>query len=264
MARDPDPDWRPARVVENRPAGRASRWLVLEATDDEPAAYAPGHVLGLGLMHEGKRLRHAYTVSRGWPDQRRSAHLYRVIPDGRMTPVLDQLEPGDPIDFHGPFHDPIAEEIDDDATSIMGIATGVGIGPLLGYAADALAAGETRPITLLTGVREAADRCELDQLEALADEYDHFSYHYSLSQPDEDWSGLKGRVTTTAPGLIRDAGLDNLHVHLVGNGAMVRLFRKALREAGMNRQRVTIETYFNHDQAPEPEAVEPLVAALEG
>src|SRR5690242_16216075 len=111
MAQSPGSVWRPARVVENRIVASGSKWLALEATDGRPAAYEPGHVLGLGLKVDDGYMRHAYTVSRGEPHSHRFDHLYRVIPDGRMTPRLSSLVAGDEVFFHGPFHTPIQQEV---------------------------------------------------------------------------------------------------------------------------------------------------------
>ena len=80
-------------------------WVVLEAMDDLPAAFEPGHVLGLGLKRDDHTLvRHAYTVSRGKPSARRFEHLYRVISGGRVSPLLAQLSPNDAVFFHESSH----------------------------------------------------------------------------------------------------------------------------------------------------------------
>ena len=79
--------WRPARVIENRPVAEGSMWIALEAADDLPAAFEPGHVLGLGLQQSDNTLmRHAYTVSLGRPGLRRFEHLYRVISNPKKRP----------------------------------------------------------------------------------------------------------------------------------------------------------------------------------
>ncbi|MCW8132253.1 MAG: FAD-dependent oxidoreductase [Planctomycetota bacterium] len=258
-----NPDWRPARVVENRAIARASVWLTLEAADGRPAAFEPGHVLGVGLKRDdGEMLRHAYTVSAGDPAARRFSHLYRVIPHGRMTPLLETVAPGATLYFHGPGHNPIQREVRPEAERIVGIATGTGLGPLYGYAAKTLREGETRPLTLYAGFREAADLCLEPELRALAEAYPNFAYRFSLSRPHASWTGLRGRVDQSVPPLL--GGLSGLHVHLVGNGEMVHLWRPALRKAGMEKERVTIETYFNHHAEPGADAIEAFAERLMG
>src|SRR5262245_35525903 len=149
MFRDVIPEWRPARVIANRAVAQGSMWLTLEAADDLPAEYEPGHVLSLALQQNGDGyLRHAYTVSRGDTRRRRFEHLYRVIPQGRMTPHLAELPPGSTLLFRGPFHTPIQREIRSTAERIVLVATGTGIGPVFGYAEKSLNEGEIRPVTL--------------------------------------------------------------------------------------------------------------------
>ena len=257
MARDGNPQWRIARVVENRPVARGSMWLTLEANDGEAAAFEPGHVLGLGIEHaDGKYLRHAYTVTRGDPCRRRFSHVYRVIPEGRLTPLLEKMQPGEFLSFHGPGHTPIQKEVHPEASRIAGLATGTGIGPLYGYAEKALAEGERRLIMLHVGVRDESDICLRDELEFLRGRYVNFSYHFTLTRPGPSWKGQRGRLTDTVPPLL--GCFHDLHVHLVGNGEMVNLVRPALYEAGMPGDRVSIETYFNHHAKPDPAAIRAL------
>jgi NAD(P)H-flavin reductase len=235
-------------------------WIALEAADEWPAAFQPGHVLGLGLKLNDTLMRHAYTVSRGEPSARRFEHLYRVVSGGRMSPLLARITPADTVFFHGPFHTPIQQEIDADAEHILLISTGAGIGPLFGYAEKALAEGESRQMTLYAGFREESHLCLRAELTALAGVHLNFDWHFTLSQPSKTWNGLTGRVTDVVPDRIVQKDLDGYHVHLVGNGEMVHLVRAALYRAGVSIRRVSVETYFNHYVEPSNEAVEQLAA----
>jgi len=262
MAQVPSSLWRPARIIENRPVASGSMWLTLEAADGLPAAFEPGHVLGLGLQQENGLMRHAYTVSRGEPSPGRFAHLYRIIPNGRMTPLLAAQNTGDTVYFHGPFHTPIQREIQRDAERVVLIATGTGVGPVFGYAEKTLREGETRPIALYTGFREVSDICLSEELDELSRRYANLSWEFSLTRPPRGWMGLAGRVTECVPEQLVQNELHTGHFHLVGNGDMVHLMRKALVRAGVSPGRVSIETYFNHHaEPPEPE-IDSLVSRL--
>jgi ferredoxin-NADP reductase len=240
-------------------------WIALEATDHAPADFDPGHVLGLGLRQDGHTLmRHAYTVSRGEPRARRFEHLYRIVSGGRMSPRLAQLAVGDEVFFHGPFHTPIQHEIQPDAEQIVLISTGAGVGPVFGYAGKTLAEGEFRPITLYAGFREDSDTCLTNELNALANSHENFSWHFSLTQPSDRWRGLKGRVTESVPSLLDSQKLSSYHFHLVGNGEMVNLVEAALHRAGVSERRVSTETYFNHYNEPAENDVEDLAMRFKG
>jgi NAD(P)H-flavin reductase len=239
-------------------------WLALEAQDESPAAYEPGHVLGLGLDIDGHVMRHAYTVSRGDASTRRFEHLYRVIPEGRLSPKLARLSPGDTVHFHGPFHTPIQEEVRSAAERIVLMSTGAGIGPIFGYAEKTLQEGETRPITLYAGFREQSDTCLEGDLTRLAESYPNFAWHFTLTRPPASWNGLTGRVTECVPYLIDREKLKVYHFHLVGNGEMVHLTREALHHAGVPAGQVSIETYFNHYVRPNPQEIERISALFRG
>ena len=257
--------WRPARVVENRPVSNGSMWIALEATDDLPAAFEPGHVLGLGIKQNDHTLmRHAYTVSRGQPSTRRFEHLYRIVSGGRLSPRLAELSDTDEVFFHGPFHTPIQHEIDADAESIVLMSTGAGIGPLFGYAEKVLTEGETRSMTLYAGFREESHACLAAELNGLARKHPNFSWHFALTNPSTTWTGLTGRVTECVPDQIDRRRLNSHHFHLVGNGEMVHLVRKALYVAGVPNGRVSIETYFNHYAEPPDRDVDQLAARFRG
>jgi NAD(P)H-flavin reductase len=258
MASDTFAGWRPARVIDNRRVANGSMWIELEATDELAAAYEPGHVLSLGIPLDGALLRHAYTVS--WSDHadRRFAHLYRVIAEGRMTPRMSQLSPGAKMFFHGPFHTPIQQEIQAEAERIILIATGTGVGPLFGYARKTLRAGEARRVSLYASFREESDICLSDDLGALARRHSNFEWRYGVTRPTNGWRGFTGRVTDWVPGEIARHRLDRFHFHLVGNGEMVHLVRQALYRAGVVEERVSTETYFNHHAEPAEAEVDRL------
>jgi NAD(P)H-flavin reductase len=234
-------------------------WIVLEALDDLPAAFEPGHVLGLGLkLNDSSLMRHAYTVSRGEASVRRFEHLYRVVSGGRMTQRLTQLYRSDTVFFHGPFHTPIQQEIQSDAESIVLISTGAGIGPLFGYAEKTLAEGEARPMALYAGFREESHTCLEAELDGLTRRHPNFAWHFTLSRPSKTWRGLTGRVTDCVPDRIDRQELGAYHFHLVGNGEMVNLMQTALHRAGVSFGRVSTETYFNHNSQASTGEIERL------
>jgi NAD(P)H-flavin reductase len=220
-------------------------------------------VLGLGLQQEHGLMRHAYTVSHGEPSRHRFEHLYRVIPNGRMTPLLARQSPGDTVFFHGPFHTPIQQEIQRDAERIVLIATSTGVGPLFGYAEKTLSEGEKRPIELYAGFREISDMCLAAELDNLSRKYSNLNWEFTLTRPPRGWTGLTGRVTESVPEKLHRNKLQSCHFHLVGNGEMVQLMRKALYRAGVSSGRVSIETYFNHYAEPPASAIETLAEHLE-
>lgn len=175
--------WRMARVAENREVGRGSRMLALRLEDGHPFPYEPGHVVSLRVAKpDGTFLRHPYTVSMVHPGARVMELLFRVIPGGRLTPILAALKEGF-VEVSGLHHQPILNEISANTSRFIGISTGSGMGPLYGFAARSLAQGFQRPITLFAGYREEADICLGPELSGLAARFPNFNWEPTLSRP---------------------------------------------------------------------------------
>ena len=244
--------WRGAEVTENREVGRACRLLRLRVPDLLPFPFEPGHVVV--LRHDGHR--HPYTVTQADLAQRELAILFRVIPDGRMTPRLEAATPGSRLELSGLHHEPVRELIAPEAQGVVGLSTGSGIGPLWGFAATVLASGFERPITLFAGYREAGDICLAPELDALQARHPGFHWHPTLTLPSPPWAGLTGRVGQSAPPLIQSPTLQ--HFHLIGNGAMLAELRAALSLVGVPDLQVSTETFFNHNAKAAPETAKAI------
>ena len=235
--------WRRATILANHECARGSRWITLRAEDEHPVPYEPGNVLVLRL-ESGEALRHAYTVT--WADaaKRTFSIIYRVIPNGRMTPRLAALGPDASVEFRGIHHNPIRREVNSGARQVVGLATGTGVGPLYGYFRYVLENNlEERPLSLFVGFREELDVGPREELDALAAKYSNFKWAPSLSRPHAGWKGLSGRISESVPGLI-DFPRET-HFHLVGNGAMLAEMEAALARIGVPGELISDEYYFN-------------------
>ncbi len=235
--------WRPAEVVAQRPVARGTQLTVLRLLDELPFPFEPGHVIALRLPTPTGLHRHPYTVCGSDAATRQLSFVYRVIPEGRLTPTFAVLGPGAGAEVSGLHHAPIREEVDPEADEFLGLATSSGLGPLWGFAAEALRRGEGRPLHLAVGVREEADLPLRAELDALAASHPAFRWTPIVSRPGPEWHGLRGRVTDHLPALLPHPR--RTHVHLVGNMAMVRTVEAALSEAGLPERRVTKEGFFN-------------------
>lgn len=252
--------WRRAEVVANRAVARGTQLTTLRLPDDLPFPFEPGHVVALRLETPTGLHRHPYTVCGGEVARRELTFVYRVIPEGRLTPTFATLRSGAGVELSGLHHTPIREEVDPGAGEILGLATSSGLGPLWGYAAKALAEGESRPIHLVVGVREVVDLPLRAELDALAAAHPTFRWTPVVSGADPGWTGLRGRITDHLPELLpRPAAT---HVHLVGNMALVRTVEAALLEAGLPPRRVSKEGFFNWNAQADPAEVSRLADRL--
>ncbi len=236
--------------------------LTFQVVDDKPFAFDPGYFVGIHADLDGVGSRQSpYCLSSAPNDDGTFRLIVRLVPEGPVSVFLCGLEVGDVIEFRGPSGRSMTRkeaasepETDDEGEARPGtraetetetvlIATGVGIGPLLSFAEHVLPQGFERPIRLYWGLRQVEDICLVDELDELARRYPNFSYDISLSQPDEAWEGLRGRVTETVPQ--RLPTLADKHFFLVGNGAMIDELSTAISDLGVAKQFVYEEAYFN-------------------
>jgi NAD(P)H-flavin reductase/ferredoxin len=81
---------------------------------------------------------------------------------------------------------------------LLFVAGGSGLAPILAMLKEALAAGITRPATLLFGAREQKDLYALDEIDAIAKQWRgtfRFVPVLSAAQEDTSWNGERGFVT---------------------------------------------------------------------
>ena len=216
--------------------------LTFDVVDEYPFNYKPGYFIGIRTEIPGQGLRRSPYCILSPPDGGRSFRLLvRLVPEGPVSCYLANLGLGDEISFRGPSGRSMIPK--EEGTELILLATGVGIGPLLGLSQHLLPQGFERPVRLYWGLRLVDDICLLDELDELASTYPNFRYSISLSQPPADWPGLRGRLTETVPPTL--AALAGKHFYLVGNGAMIEELGTALSDMGVDPRLVHCETYFN-------------------
>lgn len=227
--------------------------VTLRDLGDNALDFEPGQFIGFAVEVGDKLHTRPYCLASTAADWPLLRLVVRLIPEGSFSQSLKALSPGDVLPFRGPLGRSMLPE---GPGSLVLIATGVGVGPYLGLVRHLAQQGEDRPVRLYWGLRLASDICLTDELDALAREHPDFAYRISLSQPPPGWQGLTGRVTESVPPLLNS--LADSHFVLCGNGAMIAELHGALYEAGVPRQQLHREFYFNTRYRPD----EATVAAI--
>lgn len=231
--------------------------VTAEVVDRRPFDYSPGHFVAIEEDVPGAGLRHSpYCIFTPPSAGRVFEMLIRVFPEGLLAQYLSSLHPGDPIHFRGPSGRSMVPR-DPDTTLVL-MATGVGISPFFSLVHHLLDVGDERPITLYWGLRLAEDICLTDELGRLAAEHPSFTYRITLSQPAEGWHGLRGRITESVPAL-----LDTLGGHafyMAGNGAMCEEMETVLSDLGVDRSYIHQERFFNVRHRPDPAVLDAIRA----
>lgn len=230
--------------------------ISFQVTDDEDFVFYPGQFVAIDHQHPRLGYRRSPYCLYGASSRDRSfTLLVRVVQQGPVSLFLNDLVPGDTVSFRGPSGKSMVPREPD--THLILLPTGVGLGPCRLLLSDLAANQPDRRVTLYWGLRLEADICLTDELDHLSEALSDFAWEISLSQPSNDWAGLRGRITESVP-----ARLDRLTdkaFYLVSNGTMVSQMSAALREMGVSDTRIHEESFFDHRHKPTPPEVWPIV-----
>ena len=228
-------------------------------TDDLPFDYKPGQFLafqedvpGVGVQ------RSPYCMFQPPAPDRSFEMLIRVFPEGPLSHYMASMRPGTPLAFRGPSGRSMLPKDDDVDSELVMLATGVGISPLHAVIVHLLRVGDPRRIQLFWGLRLEEDICLTDELDALAAAHPNFTYAISLSQPEGEWDGLRGRLTETVPPLLDSLG--GKRYYLSGNGAMCEEMELALSGMGVDRSLIRQERFFNVSYRADAETIDAIAA----
>jgi len=125
------------------------RHFVFEAEGIQRLEYLPGQFVSFTEMVEGKEITRAYSLASAPADSNRFELCLNQVDDGRLSPYLFSMRPGEAIEMSAPLGTFTLRQPPRD--SIL-IATGTGITPFRSYLQAFLDAGQPS-FALLFGVR---------------------------------------------------------------------------------------------------------------
>lgn len=120
--------------------------------------------------------------------------LMGKVPTGIMSSYLFSLKPGDAVTVSGPYGEFFAADTDNEMVFVGG---GAGMAPMRSHILDQLKRLKSdRKMTFWYGARSLREAFYVEELDALAAEYDNFDWHLALSdpQPEDHWEGLTGFI----------------------------------------------------------------------
>lgn len=233
-----------ARIFRETPDVKTFR-LVPAAPGGLPFAHVAGQYLNLSLIIDGKRVSRSYTIA---SSPSRSAYVEITVkraPSGYASRYLhDVVREGDRLAVSAPagrfLFDGTA------ATSVVLLAGGVGITPLMSIVRQLTDNAWPGTIRLVVAMRTRADLIFGDELRQLAERFPNLHVHVTLSQPDDDWRGARGHVSAAflrevAPELSASPP----PILLCGPDAMMTATRAVLGELGVPPEAVATEAFVS-------------------
>lgn len=209
-----------SRVLANQPVCDTAYELIIDRAGLE---FQAGHEIMIhGDAPEEDR---QYSIASGVEDEHLHI-LYRIIPDGLMTPKLKKKQPGDSIEFTGAIGNFL---IRNSSAPIVFIATGTGVAPTACFV-------RSHPginLTLLHGVRQVEDLFYHELFKP---------YHYEpCISGDAPGRYFHGRVTDR---LANSSFGDDTHYYLCGSNDMILEIRSMLKKREVPDNQIFTEAYF--------------------
>ena len=185
--------WRQATAVETIAETPRVKSLVLEVPDW--MRHRAGQHVDVRLTAEdGYQATRSYSIASP-PEKQRLALTVERLDDGEVSPYLvDELRVGAPLELRGPIGGYFVWEASMGGTLLL-VAGGSGIVPLMAMIHHRIAAGSDVPIRLLYSVRTPDDviyRQELDRLATGAQGIDVI-YTFTRTAP-AGWTGYQRRI----------------------------------------------------------------------
>ena len=245
--------------------------IAFEVPDDLKAAFAfrPGQYLTLAAEIDGQEARRSYSICSA-PGEATLRVGVKKVADGRFSGfVNERLAVGDTIRVmppEGRFTSLAGERHD-----YILIAAGSGITPMLSIAKTVLSHEPDSTITLIYGNRSTDTIMFREELEDLKDRHmRRFSLVHLLSREAQDAELLNGRIDgariaeLARRGLVDPASADG--IFLCGPGEMIDDVSNALKDAGVDGDRIRFERFTPSGEAPRrrPPSVRAQEAAGEG
>lgn len=238
------------RVVVETSSVKTLR-LVATAGAPLPFTFVPGQFLNVAFWIGGARMNRSYSISSSPTHPDYLEITVRREPRGAVSRhVVDLLRVGDPIESGGPVGRFTFDGTE--ATSIVLIAGGVGITPMMSisrYLTDRSWPGD---IFLLYACRAPADFIFRDELAAL--ERRNPKLHVTVVMSGKEpmvWDGSRGRLTKE---LLIEAvpDLASRRVHLCGPPAMMEATKALLLEVGVPAEQLKTEQFGATVPVPKP------------
>lgn len=171
--------------------------------------------------------------------------LFNLVPGGPGSTYLFSLKEGAATQFKGPAGAFYLR--DDPMRDHLFVATGTGIAPIRSMLLALFERETSGSMTLCWGLRSRRDLYYQDELEAWAQAHPQFSFVTTLSRPEDDWAGERGRVTRLVEERVTSA--KNLAVYLCGNSGMLQDVTGIIQKKGLCP--IYREKYY--DDVGEPE-----------
>lgn len=168
--------------------------------------------------------------------------------------LFQQARPADFLYLRGPSGSCHYRADDGDEFHLLLAGNGTGLAPLYGIACDALRRGHRGPITLIHGGRSADQLYMVDELRALAAQYDNFHYLPCVREGTAADAFQRGDVEQVleqnVAALGKSASLAQSRAFVCGAPELVHALRKRLYLLGLRSANIQCDPFTERTATP--------------
>ena len=217
----------------------------------EGIEYKSGQYLTLIFTIDGEEIRRSYSLCSSPLCDEYPAITVKKITDGRLSSYInDKLEPGAEIKVMPPMGNFTIEPKAENARLCVFFGAGSGITPLMSIMKSVLKGEPGSKALLIYANRNQQQIIFNKALVTMKSEYaNRFSVIHVLSQPEGNWQGLSGRLTTaTINEIFADYTQDVLQsaeFFLCGPAGMMQLILETLNGMSVDPLRIHKESFVS-------------------
>lgn len=217
---------------------------IVELVLEKPAEFTfrPGQFILFDVPLEGNPediQPRAFSIASA-PHEKNLLFVFKLKEGGRASAWVQRLAQGDVVSFKGPFG---FFTLKDGTEPVALLCTSTGIAPYRSMLEAAAAAGSTRIIDVVFGIRSEEDLFWLEDLRTLTARVAGVTLYVSLTKPSPAWQGHRGRLQQVVPMVISDLG--KRVVYICGNPAMTGDVKQlCLEQWGVNKEHLHVEGYI--------------------
>jgi propane monooxygenase reductase subunit len=215
-----------------------TRRLYLRLVEPDSIKFVAGQFVNVEVP--GSPAVRAYSMANAPSDCGHVELVVRLMPNGVFSSYLEsELEVGHRVRFFGPLGQ---LKVRLSHRSIVAIAGGSGLAPILSMLSDLAEKRSTRTVTFFFGARRERDLYFLDRLEALERAMPTLQAVYVLSdEGPRGWQGETGFVTDAVAR--RMPSLKNHDAYLCGPPGMIQAAIPLLLERGVRERNIYLDAF---------------------
>ncbi len=225
------------KVTSVSPETHDTYTLALQPEGDKAPHYRPGQFVFLRLNRPGRQSEeHPFTLS---SSPTHSPPLNVTIKEsGDFTDTIAQTRPGDQALVDGPFGR--FSFLLDSPESLILIAGGVGITPILSMLRYLRDTNDRRPCVLIFANKNEKDIIRREELQEMPE---NVTVTHVLSSPSDEWKGYTGFIDRNIIKACAGELLDKADVYLCGPPPMMDTVTGELRALDIPRRRIHTERF---------------------